>query len=511
MATSVLRFTHVHRQAPRLRDPAERNIDFAEIYQGFDPVAAARQASRCSQCGVPFCQVNCPVGNHIPDWLALCAEGRLREAWELSQSTNSLPEICGRICPQDRLCEGACVLEQSGHETVTIGAIERYLSDLAFAEGWVQPIAPPRREVLGQESLEKGNSVGIVGSGPAGLAAAEQLRRLGYAVHIYERADRPGGLLTYGIPGFKLDKAVVQRRLDWLAQSGVEFHLGVDVGRSVSLTALRDRHQALLLATGVYRARPLTIEGAELPGVIAALDYLVAQNRADMGDDVPAHRDGRLHARGKRVVVIGGGDTAMDCVRTAIRQGATKVTCLYRRDRANMPGSQREVGHAEAEGVQFRWQSAPLAVLGQADAAGQMQLQAVRACRVELGDADASGRQQPLLRRDQAFEEPADLVISALGFEPEALVDKLGDPRLLVRPDGTLQSRDLHTSLPGVFAAGDIHRGASLVVWAIRDGRDAAQAIHRYVQSALPIWRHAGPAPQSSAASSPAANSEVRS
>ncbi len=479
MATSLLRFVHLQRQPPAVRPAAARSQDFAEIYPDFDAAAAARQASRCSQCGVPFCQVNCPVGNHIPDWLALCAEGRLREAWELSQSTNTLPEICGRICPQDRLCEGACVLEQSGHQTVTIGAIERYLTELAFAQGWVQPVAP-------LDSSESQTSVGIVGSGPAGIAAAEQLRRLGHAVHIYERSDRAGGLLTYGIPGFKLDKAVVQRRIDWLRDSGVQFHLSCEVGQTVSLTELRARHQAVLLATGVYRTRGLALQGSELPGVVAALDYLVAQNRCDLGDFGEGPPPAPLYAAGKRVVVIGGGDTAMDCVRTAIRQGAASVTCLYRRDRANMPGSQREVGHAEAEGVQFRWQSAPLAILG-----GE-RVTAVQACQVELGDPDASGRQQPVLRRDRPFEQPADLVISALGFEPEALPERLGDPRLLVNLDGTLQTTGLHTSLPGVFAAGDISSGASLVVWAIRDGRDAAEAIHRHLQSALPIWRHAG-------------------
>ena len=479
MAPPLLQFVDVHREPPMVRSAEARSQDFAEIYPDFDAVAAARQASRCSQCGVPFCQVSCPVGNHIPDWLALCAEGRLREAWELSQSTNTLPEICGRICPQDRLCEGACVLEQSGHQTVTIGAIERYLTELAFAEGWVQPFAP---------KVDDGaaTSVGIVGSGPAGIAAAEQLRRLGRAVHVYERADRAGGLLTYGIPGFKLDKAVVQRRIDWLRDSGVQFHLGCEVGQTVSLTELRSRHQAVLLATGVYRARDLALPGAQLPGVVAALAYLVAQNRCDLCDFTQGHPPAELNAAGKRVVVIGGGDTAMDCVRTAIRQGALRVTCLYRRDRANMPGSQREVGHAEAEGVQFRWQSAPLAILGADRVTG------VQGCHVELGDPDASGRHQPVLRRDRPFEEPADLVIAALGFEAEALPERLADPRLLLNLDGTLQTNGLHTSLPGVFAAGDISRGASLVVWAIRDGRDAAQAIHRHLLSALPIWRHVG-------------------
>jgi len=298
---------------------------------------------------VPFCQIHCPLGNNIPDWLKLTSEGRLEEAYELASATNNFPEICGRICPQDRLCEGNCVIEK-GFESVTIGAVEKYITDTAWDQGWVKPITPRR---------ERPESVGIVGAGPAGLAAAEQLRRKGYQVAIYDRYDRVGGLMIYGIPNFKLEKEIVQRREKLLRDSKVTFHLNCDVGRDVTLEQLRERHAAVLIATGVYNARDIAAPGVGLPGIAPALEYLTASNRAGLGDKVAAHESGVLDAKGKHVVVIGGGDTAMDCVRTAVRQGAKSVKCLYRRDRANMPGSQREVKHAEEEGVEFVWLTAP--------------------------------------------------------------------------------------------------------------------------------------------------------
>ncbi len=299
---------------------------------------------------MPFCQTHCPLHNNIPDWLRMTAEGRLREAYDLSQATSAMPEVCGRICPQDRLCEGNCVIEQSGHGTVTIGAVERYLSDKAWEEGWVAPLRPMR---------EREQSVGIIGSGPAGIAAADLLRTRGYKVTVYDRHDRPGGLLIYGIPNFKLEKEVVERRTARLAEGGVEFKLGFDVGRDATLDELRGRHDAILIATGVYKARELSAPGVGSQGVVASLDYLIASNRTGLGDEVEAVRSGALSAEGKDVVVVGGGDTAMDCVRTAVRQGARSVTCLYRRDRINMPGSMREVAHAEEEGVVFEWLAAP--------------------------------------------------------------------------------------------------------------------------------------------------------
>jgi len=464
----MLRFVDLSRRTPEKRDAEARRADFDEIYREFSPEAAADQAGRCSQCGVPFCQVHCPLQNNIPDWLMLTAAGRLQEAYELSQSTNNFPEICGRICPHDRLCEGNCVIEQAGHETVTIGSVETYLSETAWREGWVQPVSP---------LIEREESVGIIGAGPAGLAAAEQLRRKGYQVHIYDRYDRIGGLLIYGIPNFKLEKDIVARRADLLRRSGVTFHLDFEVGRDASLAELRERHAAVLIATGVYKAREIKAPGIGLPGIHAALDYLVAANRKGLGDAVPAYDDGTLDAAGKDVVVIGGGDTAMDCVRTAVRQGARSVKCLYRRDRQNMPGSQREVAHAEEEGVEFVWLSVSEAFTG------DNKLGAVRASRMYLGVADATGRQTPQPVEGSGFSLNADMAVTALGFDPEDLPAHFQTPELKVTRWGTLSTnfRSMMTSLDGVFAAGDIVRGASLVVWAIRDGRDAAEQIHNYI------------------------------
>ena len=472
MAARMQQFVSVDRAMPDKREAGERRQDFDEIYAQYAAEKARQQAARCSQCGIPFCQVHCPVQNNIPDWLKLTAEGRLEEAYEISSATNNFPEICGRICPQDRLCEGNCVIEQSGHGTVTIGAIEKYITDTAWERGWVKP-AKPRRE--------RTQSIGIVGGGPAGLAAAEQLRRQGYRVHLYDRHDRLGGLLIYGIPNFKLEKDVVLRRAKLLADSGVTVSSNFEVGRDATLAELRERHDAVLIATGVYRPRDLQAPGSGYGNIVPALSYLIASNRKGLGDAVPEFDDGSLNAVGKDVVVIGGGDTAMDCVRTAVRQGARSVKCLYRRDRANMPGSQREVAHAEEEGVEFVWLAAPEAFLGHDDGA----VSAVRAARIHLGVADATGRQTPRIVDGSHFTVPADLVIKALGFDPEDLPGAFGAPDLTVTNWGTLKIsfRTMMTSLDGVFAAGDIVRGASLVVWAIRDGRDAAERIHFYLQA----------------------------
>jgi len=423
---------------------------------------------------VPFCQVHCPLHNNIPDWLMLTAEGRLQEAYEVSSASNTFPEMCGRICPQDRLCEGNCVIEQSGHGTVTIGAIENYITMTAFEEGWVKPITPRH---------ERDESVGIVGAGPGGLAAADMLRRRGYKVHVYDRYDRVGGLLIYGIPNFKLEKEVVNRRAQLLVDGGIEFHLNTAIGEDISFAELREKHDAILIATGVYKPREVELPGAGLENVLHAMDYLTASNRKGLGDTVPAFEDGTLDANGKNVVVIGGGDTAMDCVRTAIRQGAKSVKCLYRRDRGNMPGSQREVTNAEEEGVEFIWLSAPEAFLGDAGEG----VTGVRAQKMRLGPPDSSGRQSPEPIADSSFTIEADMVIKALGFDPEDLPEMFGEPDLTVSRWGTIKA-DFHTgmtAMPGVFAAGDIVRGASLVVWAIRDGRDAAAAMHEYIQARM--------------------------
>ncbi|MDZ4310508.1 MAG: NAD(P)-dependent oxidoreductase [Cypionkella sp.] len=464
----MLKFVTLGKEMPTKRDAELRSHDFDEIYRQYAVDKAAEQASRCSQCGVPYCQSHCPLHNNIPDWLRLTAEGRLEEAYELSQATNTFPEICGRICPQDRLCEGNCVIEQSGHGTVTIGSVEKYLTDKAWEMGWVKPI---------KAHTERMESVGIIGAGPGGLAAADVLRRAGVQVTVYDRYDRAGGLLTYGIPGFKLEKPVVMQRIEQLELGGVTFVLNCKVGEDLSFDAIRGQHDAVLIATGVYKARDIEAPGVGAKGVVRALDYLTASNRKSFGDDVPEFDSGELNADGKRVVVIGGGDTAMDCVRTAIRQGATSVKCLYRRDKANMPGSQRETQNAEEEGVDFVWLSAPKGFTGGTTVEGVM------VQKMRLGAPDSSGRQTPELIEGADYIEPADLVVQALGFEPEAVPTLWGVPDLAVTRWGTIKAdfRSHATNLPGVYAAGDIVRGASLVVWAIRDGREAADSILAYL------------------------------
>ena len=468
----MLAFVDIVKEMPVKRSVGVRAEDFREIYDQYSPAKAAEQASRCSQCGVPYCQTHCPLHNNIPDWLRLAAEGRLKEAYELSQSTNTFPEICGRICPQDRLCEGNCVIEQSGHGTVTIGSVEKYLTDLAWDEGWIRPVRPVAEHPF---------SVGIIGAGPAGMAAADRLRREGLQVSIYDRHDRPGGLLTYGIPGFKLEKPVVIQRAHQLKDGGVKFMLNCDVGVDVGFDELRRRHDAVLIATGVYKSRDLEAPGVGLGGIVRAIDYLTASNRKGFGDSVPDFDGGLLDADGKRVIVVGGGDTAMDCVRTAVRQGAKSVKCLYRRDRGNMPGSRREVENAEEEGVEFIWLTNPRAFMGEGD------VSAVRVARMRLGQPDATGRRAPEEIRGEDYREDADLVIKALGFEPENLPNRWNAPEIGVTGWGTIKA-DFgtgRTNLPGVYAAGDIVRGASLVVWAIRDGREAADAILEQAGSAM--------------------------
>ena len=468
MPSRMLKFVKVDNLMPDKREARERRGDFDEIFGDYEPEQAREQASRCSQCGIPYCQIHCPVQNNIPDWLKLSAEGRLEEAYEASAATNNFPEICGRICPQDRLCEGNCVLEQAGHGTVTIGAVEKYITDQAWKMGWVKPPMPLR---------ERGQSVGVIGAGPGGLAAAEQLRRKGYEVDVYDRYDRVGGLMIYGIPNFKLEKDIVERRAKLLARGGIKFHLNFEVGRHASLEELRVKHDAVLIATGVYTGRDLAMPGVGLRNIFQAMDYLTASNRKGLGDRVPEFDNGALNGNGKDVVVIGAGDTAMDCVRTAVRQGAKSVKCLYRRDRANMPGSMREVSHAEEEGVEFLWLSAPEALLGDDRVSG------VRAIRIHLGVPDSSGRQSPQPIEGTNFVVEADLVIKALGFDPEDLPVMFDAPDLGVTRWGTIKIdyRTTMTTMDGVFAVGDIVRGASLVVWAIRDGRDAAESIHSYL------------------------------
>ncbi|UWQ53816.1 NAD(P)-dependent oxidoreductase [Leisingera caerulea] len=461
----MLKFVQIERDMPQKRDASVRKEDFNEIYAEYAAAKAEEQASRCSQCGVPYCQSHCPLHNNIPDWLRLTATGRLEEAYEVSQSTNTFPEICGRICPQDRLCEGNCVIEQSGHGTVTIGSVEKYITDTAWENGWVKPAAP---------LAERSESVGIIGAGPGGLAAADMLRKAGIQVTVYDRYDRAGGLLMYGIPSFKLEKDVVERRNKLLADGGVTFKLNCNVGEDISFEEIRSQHEAVIIATGVYKSRDLAMPGSGSEGIVKAIDFLCASNKKSFGDNVEEFDNGSLNAEGKKVVVIGGGDTAMDCVRTSIRQGATSVKCLYRRDRANMPGSQRETQNAEEEGVVFEWLSAPK---GFTDDGGKVA--GVMVQKMRLGQPDASGRQAPEVIEGADYVEEADLVIKALGFEPEELPALWDQPELPVTRWGTIKAafQTGATELDGVYAVGDIVRGASLVVWAIKDGRDCAEAI----------------------------------
>ena len=470
MSEKMLKFVDIGQQNPPKRDISDRKEDFEEIYQEFLKDRAVQQSSRCSQCGVPFCQVHCPLSNNIPDWLKLTAEGRYEEAYQLSQSTNNMPEVCGRICPQDRLCEGNCVIEQSGHGTVTIGSIEKYITEKAWENGWVKPI---------EINSEKNESVGIIGSGPAGLACGEQLRKKGYKVTIYDRYDRAGGLLIYGIPGFKLEKHVVQRRIKLLEESGIKFVLNFEVGKDSSLTELREKHDAILIATGVYKAREVNLPGNDLSNIFPAMEFLTASNKKGLGDKVELFDNGTLNAEGKDVVVIGGGDTAMDCLRTSVRQNAKSVKCLYRRDRENMPGSAREVGNAEEEGVEFIWLTSPK------EFKGTNKIESVVVNKMKLAEPDDSGRRKPVVEENSDFEIKADLVIKALGFDPEDLPKLFNEEKLQVSRWGTIKADfdTMETSIEGVFAAGDIVRGASLVVWGIKDGRDAATSIDNYLQS----------------------------
>ena len=469
MSDKMLKFVNLGQQNPPKREVLERKENFNEIYKEFINEKAKEQSSRCSQCGVPFCQVHCPLSNNIPDWLKFTAEGRFKEAYELAQSTNNMPEVCGRICPQDRLCEGNCVIEQSGHGTVTIGSIEKFITENAWKNKWVEPI---------KIKLEKNLSVGIIGAGPAGLACAEQIRKQGYQVIIYDRYDRPGGLLIYGIPNFKLEKSVVERRTNLLKESGIKFIQNFEVGKDATLNELKEKHDAILIATGVYKAREIEIPGSNLGNIFPAMDFLTASNKKGLGDKVEQFDNGTLNAQGKDVIVIGGGDTAMDCVRTSVRQNAKSVKCLYRRDRENMPGSTREVSNAEEEGVEFVWLSSPKKF------EGIDKVENILVDKIELGDPDESGRRKPIIQNNSEFKLNADIIIKALGFDPEDLPYLFKEKNLQVSRWGTIKADfdTMETNLPGVFAAGDIVRGASLVVWAIKDGRDAAISISKYLK-----------------------------
>ena len=470
MSEKMLKFVNIGQQNPPKRDTDNRKEDFNEIYKEFIHGKAQEQSSRCSQCGVPFCQVHCPLSNNIPDWLKLTAEGRLEEAYNLAQSTNNMPEVCGRICPQDRLCEGNCVIEQSGHGTVTIGSVEKFITDNAWANGWVKPIKIEK---------ELNQSIGIIGSGPAGLACAEQLRKKGYKITVYDRYDRAGGLLIYGIPNFKLEKEVVERRIKLLKDGGINFKLNFEVGKDATLDELKKEHDAILIATGVYKPREIDIKGSDLGNIFPAMEFLTTSNKKGLGDKVENFDNGILNAKDKNVVVIGGGDTAMDCVRTAVRQKAKSVKCLYRRDKENMPGSAREVANAEEEGVEFVWLSGPKEFIG------KNKVEKVLVNKMKLGDPDDGGRRKPIIYEGSEYEIETDIVIKSLGFDPEDLPKLFDEKDLQVSKWGTIKIDfdTMETNLQGVFAAGDIVRGASLVVWAIKDGRDVAESIDKLLKS----------------------------
>ena len=463
----MLKFVDIKQRNPEKESVKTRSKNFTEIYSRFVKKKAEEQSARCSQCGIPFCQVHCPLQNNIPDWLKLTAEERLEEAYEIASLTNNMPEVCGRICPQDRLCEGNCVIEKSGHGAVTIGAVEKYITDVAWEKGWVKNIHVKK---------EKNISIGIIGSGPTGLAAAEQLRIQGYQITIYDRYDRPGGLLIYGIPNFKLEKEIVIKRTQRLKNSGINFVMNCEIGSSIKFSELQEKHDAILIATGVYKSRAINLNQYDAPNVIPALEFLIASNKKGLKDKVEDFENGKLNAKNKNVVVIGGGDTAMDCVRTAVRQDAKSVKCLYRRDQKNMPGSQHEVENAIEEGVDFHWLTLPVEFVG------NEKIKQTKIIKMQLGSADDSGRRKAEPINGSEEDLDTDLIIEALGFEPENLPIMFNKSELSVTQWGTLKInyKTMMTNIEGVFAAGDIVRGASLVVWGIKDGRDVAENIHNF-------------------------------
>jgi glutamate synthase (NADPH/NADH) small chain len=451
------RWRTLDRENPPKRPAVERVADFLEISAGFTEEMAIEQASRCVQCPNPTCTEGCPLSNRIPEWLALTAEGRFLEAAEISRSTSNLPEICGKVCPGP--CEANCIIDGKA-EPVSIGAIERFINEYAFTHG--SSPDPP--------FLPNGYKVAIVGSGPGGLSCGAELTKLGYAVTIYESQKDAGGLLVHGIPSFKLDKAIVERRIRFLENRGVKFHLGVTIGVDVQLSELRRDYDAIFLAIGAYKAKPLRIPGSDLKGVEESLPFLIKKNIRGHHEieDVEVH--------GRRVVVLGGGDTAMDCLRTALRAGAASATCVYRRDEDNMPGSRKEYTNSVEEGAEFQYLTNPVEVLG--DESGHVA--GLRCVRMELGEPGEDGRRRPAPVEGSEFDIPADIVLVAFGFDPIPFPD--GCELAGIKRNqwgGMIVDENKMTSIEGVYAGGDIVRGASLVVHAIRDARRAAEAIHR--------------------------------
>ncbi len=466
--TDHFHFVNVPRQDPAKLAPEVRITRYEEIYASFGGNDAAAQSERCLGCGNPYCEWKCPVHNYIPNWLQLVARGRVLEAAELCHRTNSLPEICGRICPQDRLCEGACTLND-GFGAVTIGAVERFITDTALEQGW--------RPDLSRVS-DSGRRVAVVGAGPAGLSCADVLVRNGVAVTVYDRHPEIGGLLTFGIPEFKLETSVVRRRRGILESMGVEFVLATEIGRDLPFARLLDEYDAVFLAMGTYRGIRGDLPGDQLEGVHMALPYLYSSAQRLLG--LPQLGVGSIDLAGQRVVVLGGGDTAMDCNRTAVRQGARSVSCVYRRDQVNMPGSQREVANAKEEGVQFLWNRQPLEILG------EQRVQGIRLVSTQLGEPDGQGRRRPRVVPGSEQVLPADQVVIAFGFRPSP-ADWFAEFSIetqlngLVRTQGQDGTFAYQTANPSVFAGGDMVRGSSLVVHAVHQGRSAAQGIIDYL------------------------------
>jgi glutamate synthase (NADPH/NADH) small chain len=452
----------IHRAAPPKRTAGERVEDFREIYSEFDEATVRAQAARCIQCPNALCMTGCPLANRIPEWMALTAQGLFLEAAAVSRATSNMPEICSRVCPQEKLCEGACILN-ARTDPVAIGAVERFINEYAFRHGGVEAVT----------ARPNGRRVAVIGSGPGGLACADELVRMGYGVTVFESQAVPGGLLVNGIPAFKLEKHIVERRIELLARMGVEFRLGVRVGWDVSLEGLRDRYEAVFLGVGAQKPKPLGIPGSNLTGVVDALPFLIQKNV-----DSPLMAGDPIEVAGRRVVVVGGGDTAMDCLRTALRSGASEAVCLYRRDLANMPGSRKEYANALEEGARFEFLTNPTAVLG--DDAGRVT--GVRCVRMELGAPDASGRRSPQVVPGSEHDVPADIVLVAYGFDPVPFPAESDFAKVATDKWGGFKTdANQMTSLPGVFAGGDSVRGPSLVVHAVRDARKAAQGIHRHL------------------------------
>ncbi len=457
----MLNFTKFRRVNPERRDVRDRVHDYNEVYEVFNKKRAREQADRCMQCGDPYCHIGCPLGNFIPGWLKQTVSKNDEYAFAISNETSPFPEILGRVCPQDSLCEGACSLN-TGHGAVSIGAVETHISEEAFAKG-LKPIY--------ENEDKNGKKVAIIGSGPSGISAATFLLRAGFEVEMFERADKAGGLLTYGIPGFKLDKEVVRRRLRWLKEAGMKLHTSCEIGKDKSIKDLEEEFDAIYLGIGATKSNNLRLDGVDSSNVHFAIDFLTGIQKKNFGDDSEL-----IDVKGKKVVVIGGGDTAMDCVRSSIREGASDVKCLYRRDKANMPGSKKEVANAKEEGVQFVFNVSPKSIKVENGKAVAVELQTT-----SMSEADESGRQKVLINEGSEYLQEADVIILALGFSPEV-------PKFLKELKvetnswgGIIVDTKYRTTNTKVYAGGDCKRGAHLAVTAALDGREAAKQISEHL------------------------------